>query len=277
VEQAQRVFGDICTFIHGRDLAESKLAPATQRALKIMLTPGSDSYKQLLVEMAVYCDAGKTLCELTYTLEGDGLLLHLAYDALIRVQEHLHEIVAGRAGLQNTAAVATRLAAPGDRQEQGRLFQHALKCIQPAGAYLDKLLSTHLLQTMQVLKAARLVSPAFVWRTRPTAADVDALRAFACVDQGDICQMQEELAQYTRLVLETNEEVRQDIQQWFQAHQVALPGWARMAKRVFTMQPSSAAAERVFSRFNNTFGDQQTAALEDYIESCMMCQCNPQP
>ena len=35
---------------------------------------------------------------------------------------------------------------------------------------------------------------------------------------------------------------------------------------------SSAAAERVFSALNNTFGKQQTSALEDYIETSVLLQ-----
>jgi len=43
-----------------------------EQAQRVFNINGSAPYKELLVQMAVYCDAGKLLCELTYTLEGDG-------------------------------------------------------------------------------------------------------------------------------------------------------------------------------------------------------------
>ena len=43
---------------------------------------------------------------------------------------------------------------------------------------------------------------------------------------------------------------------------------------VLLMQPSSAAAERVFSLLKNSFGEQQDNSLQDYIECSMMLQYN---
>ena len=40
------------------------------------------------------------------------------------------------------------------------------------------------------------------------------------------------------------------------------------------LQPSSAAAERVFSILKNTFGDQQQTPLGDYVEASLMVQYN---
>ena len=48
----------------------------------------------------------------------------------------------------------------------------------------------------------------------------------------------------------------------------------KAAKKVFLLQPSSAAAERVFSVLKNSFGEQQIHSLQDYIESSVMLQYN---
>ena len=40
------------------------------------------------------------------------------------------------------------------------------------------------------------------------------------------------------------------------------------------VQPSSAAAERVFSLLVTMFGDQQHETLEDYIEAALMLRVN---
>ncbi len=49
-----------------------------------------------------------------------------------------------------------------------------------------------------------------------------------------------------------------------------LPKWSAAARKIFQIQPSSAAPERVFSSLNNSFGDQQENALQDYVESSLM-------
>ena len=40
------------------------------------------------------------------------------------------------------------------------------------------------------------------------------------------------------------------------------------------VQPSSAAAERVFSLLQNSFSQRQSSSLEDYIETSLMLQYN---
>ena len=52
------------------------------------------------------------------------------------------------------------------------------------------------------------------------------------------------------------------------------PKWKEIAAKVLLLQPSSAAAERVFSLLKNSFGDQQSHALEDYIEASLIIQYN---
>ena len=43
---------------------------------------------------------------------------------------------------------------------------------------------------------------------------------------------------------------------------------------VLLMQPSSAAAERVFSLLENSLSEKQARTLEDYIETSIMLQYN---
>ena len=53
-----------------------------------------------------------------------------------------------------------------------------------------------------------------------------------------------------------------------------LPKWASAACRVALIQPSSAAAEHVFSILASSFGKQQESSLEDYIQLSAMMQYN---
>ena len=61
---------------------------------------------------------------------------------------------------------------------------------------------------------------------------------------------------------------------WWKLNYGALPCWADAAKKILLLQPSSAAAERVFSILKRSFGEQQDNSLQDYIESSIMLQFN---
>ena len=65
-----------------------------------------------------------------------------------------------------------------------------------------------------------------------------------------------------------------DILEWWKQNASHLPKWSAAARRIFLIQLSSAASERVFSLLNNLFGDQQTNALQDYVEASLMLQFN---
>ena len=52
------------------------------------------------------------------------------------------------------------------------------------------------------------------------------------------------------------------------------PKWKEVTAKILLLQPSSAAAERVFSLLKNSFGDQQLKSLEDYIEASLVIQYN---
>ena len=61
---------------------------------------------------------------------------------------------------------------------------------------------------------------------------------------------------------------------WWKDQEYCLPKWSQACKYVTLIQPSSAAAERVFSMLSNSFKSRQESALEDYIEASVMLQYN---
>ena len=61
---------------------------------------------------------------------------------------------------------------------------------------------------------------------------------------------------------------------WWKAHESALPKWAEATRKVLLLQPSSAAAECVFSLLSNSFSSRQDSSLEDYVELSVMMQYN---
>ena len=64
-----------------------------------------------------------------------------------------------------------------------------------------------------------------------------------------------------------------DILEWWKNNTIKLPHWSKAAQCVFLMQPSSAAAEHVFSILNR-INDKQTNSLENYAECTVMLQYN---
>ena len=53
-----------------------------------------------------------------------------------------------------------------------------------------------------------------------------------------------------------------------------LPHWSSAVMKVLLVQPSSAAAEQVFSILNSSFNDSQEHALVDYLQAWVMLQYN---
>ena len=54
----------------------------------------------------------------------------------------------------------------------------------------------------------------------------------------------------------------------------SFPKWAYAARIAFALSPNSASCERVFSALKLMFGDQQMAALGDYIRAALMLRIN---
>ena len=50
--------------------------------------------------------------------------------------------------------------------------------------------------------------------------------------------------------------------------------WAEATRKVLLLQPSSVAAERVFSLLFNSFSSRQDSSLEDYVELSVTIQYN---
>ena len=86
---------------------------------------------------------------------------------------------------------------------------------------------------------------------KPSASDLDSLNKFLFVSTSVIDGLKSELPKY----LAGSEDVRvssqTDLIQWWKSHETDLPNWAKACQRVLLVQPSSAAAERVFSILKN--------------------------
>ena len=63
------------------------------------------------------------------------------------------------------------------------------------------------------------------------------------------------------------------VAEWWKNHEHELPSWSRACGLIMLVQPSSAAAERVFSLLQ-AFSTQQQSSLEDYVSASVMLQYN---
>ena len=84
--------------------------------------------------------------------------------------------------------------------------------------------------------------------------------------------LKSELPKYLAMAEDVSPSV--DKNDWWMKHETELPHWSRACKMVLLVQPSSAAAERVFSLLSNSFTERQMSSLEDYIETSIMIQQN---
>ena len=108
----------------------------------------------------------------------------------------------------------------------------------------------------------------------PQPEQLQELRCFPFLDNdGLIANLQQELPTF---LAEANgvQIPAGDQMLWWHAHQEQLPYWSATTKRLALVQPSSAAAERVFSLLRAAFNDKQVDALEDNLAVSVMMAYN---
>ena len=125
---------------------------------------------------------------------------------------------------------------------------------------------------MDAFKAARLFSSFKFHELKPSATDIDCLKAFPFLSsQETIDGLKMEILMYMAASEDVSTEI--DLIAWWKRHAIELPKWANGFKKVLLVQPSSAVAERVYSSLQR-FTVQQQSPLEDYIELSVMLQFN---
>ena len=109
-------------------------------------------------------------------------------------------------------------------------------------------------------------------KVKPECASLSSLSCISFVTTSILDELYKEFPKYVSLVDEISPEYT--TLEFWRDNAVALPKWSESARTVMLLQPSSAAAERVFSLLNNSFGTQQLSSLEDYLEVSLMLQHN---
>ena len=152
------------------------------------------------------------------------------------------------------------------------MYDYCLSCAQPAFEYFKAKFHSDLQIQLNGFKAARLFDPVKVCELQPTGVDINDLKVFSFFAPPKLEGLKVELPVYLAKANGVSADI--DKLQWWQIHMKEFPKWASACSKVLLVQPSSAAAERVFSLLVNSFNDRQTCSLEDYIESSIMLQYN---
>ena len=251
LQQMHNAFGDVVTFLSNEELPKVTVSKMTT----ILNNPATR--RKLKVELAVTVDAMKLFVQTTYNLEGAGPLALVTYQSIRSLYAHIDSL-----HFPNVTAVAEQLAGGSCMHEQ-QLNAYARTCIDPAYAYFRAKFDNDLQPALQVLRAARYFSPVTTSELKPSTNDLDILQSLSFITSGDITNLKTELPLYLAAVEEISLTV--DPTKWWERHREDLPHWANAFRKVVLLQPSSAAAERVFSLLTSAFGHLQEASLEDYI------------
>ena len=260
-------FGDVAGFLN--DAEVENIAPKIVAQLRAIL---SDPQRlvDLKLELAVTIDVGEHFVKATYYLEGDGPLVFSCYEKLKAVAEACQA-----PHFPNVRAVAAAIANEDATQRAADLERKAKACVQPAILWFLQKFNLKLYDTVTAFKAARIMCPVAVQWMRPTPATVEALRILPFLDNdATINGLIRELPQYVAAARDVVIEQEEKKVEWWQAHADRLPNWSMAVKKILLVQPSSAAAERVFSILAASFNDQQDRALADYLQASVMLQYN---
>ena len=178
-------FGDVEKFLKNDDLP---LATST-KLLQVLDDPAKT--RKLKIEIATTVYAMEPFVKVTYKLEGDGALSLVAYQQL----SMLYAFVSNQQ-YPNVVAVV-KAEAKGNATHEQQLINYSKACVQPAYDYFHLKFNNDLKPVFDAFKAARLFSPSKFHELKPSAADIDCLKAFPFLNsQPTINGMKSEIPTY---------------------------------------------------------------------------------
>lgn len=182
-------------------------------------------------------DCANPIVKATCRREGDGPLIFKAYEEINTLREAVRS-----AHYPNLLAV---------RQEIANSDSNLQRCLQTYGGdcvleYFETKFGNDLSSPVSVFKAARLFSPRKVHEMRILAIDVNALSVFPFPNgPTTINSLKVELPSHAAKASDVSPDF--DVLEWWKCNKDDLPHQSLAARKVLVVQPSSAAAERVFS------------------------------
>lgn len=143
--------------------------------------------------------------------------------------------------------------------------------MQPGLNYFLTKFTEDLSDSVTAFKAARLFVPQKITEIQPDSTAIDALAALPFLrDPSILSQLKAELPEY--LVKAADVSADMAPLEWWDRQEHSLPHWSASVRKTILIQPSSAAAERVFSLMKASFNRSRDRALQDYIEASLILQ-----
>lgn len=261
--QLHDLFGDVVTFLQTHVETPGAIRSRLRRKVEDLQLRG-----QIQMELAVTVEFSRPFVQATYNLEGDGPLCLIAYDT---VSSLIHFVT--NPHLPSTKALAQRLGGGNEQHQQAWLNFAEARLPAPTEYFRARFAEGGILWPLvQAFKAARLLDPRKVRDMVPTLDAVDDLQAFPFIGGAEIEQMKAELPRYIAACEDVADVC--DPLVWWKNHSDDHPTWSTIFRKILLVQPSSAAAERVFSILQSSFSKLQESSLEDYVESSVMLQYN---
>jgi len=107
---------------------------------------------------------------------------------------------------------------------------------------------------------------------KPDVSHVNALQVIPFFKDNELENLKAELPSYVAKADDISSELA--ALEFWKLNATDFPLWSSAVKKILAIQPSSAAAERVFSLLNSGFGELQGNSLKDYIEASIMLRYN---
>ena len=259
-------FGDVLPFLK----EHPDFSPATTRKL-IQLLTDQEKLIYLHLELASVVDAGEIFVKSTYELEGDDQLIFKCYEVICALQAFIH-----LDQFPNLVAVATNICCTttdhSDHSAVQQLINYGKLCIKPGFNYFVDKFQGELSSSVEIFKVAQLFIPSKISELVLLSDDLDQLKVIPFLKENVLKSMKEELSTYISKATGVNVSI--NVLEWWGKHSDELVSWASLVKDMVLVQPSSAAAERVFSMLRNSFCPKQYHSLQDYVQCSLMLQYN---
>ena len=235
LNQVFELFGDVKPFInHQEEFSNNTRAKLAEYFID------NQKLNTLKVELAAIVDTGKPFVQATYKLEGDGILAFQCYEIISALNTSVV-----MENYPNVQAVVKSIA-KGKTDVQLKWMKHARLCIQPGMDYYQEHLQASIMSVpLKAFKAARLFNPHFVNKTKPERIALTSLSTFSFITEPVLLNLRKEFPLYVAAVEDISSEL--DTILFWKQYANNIPTWKEAAAKVILLQPSSAAAERVFS------------------------------
>jgi hypothetical protein len=260
-------------------------------AKKLLQYYTADSW-QFHIDLAFLLDAGLPFYDATYALEGDSFLAPFVTSKLRALNNMINGwttvAVTERVKLvahERYPIIAVPLNPDPNKQRRNAWIAETLNKAIPCFAYFTDTIikvDAEMEGERKYFEAAELWHPG-TSRARYMFGQTIDLRAalggikFLESEPETVNQLIEEWPKYVDFVKEENvprDLTPQQVIDFWNAHATALPVMYAVARKLILGQPSSAAAERVFSVLATSFSETQLSSLQDLIELVVMIKYN---